>query len=47
MRCSNRPQRASTALTQGETMKIKLICALTTIAVFALPAADAFAGHYS
>jgi hypothetical protein len=38
--------RASTAQNQGETMKIKLICTLTTIALFALPAANAFAGHY-
>lgn len=29
------------------TMKIKLITALTTVALFALPVADAFAGHYS
>lgn len=32
---------------RGDTMKIKLIIGLTTIAMFALPAADAFAGHYS
>lgn len=28
-------------------MRIKLITALTTVALFALPVADAFAGHYS
>jgi len=27
-------------------MKIKLITALITVALFALPVADAFAGHY-
>jgi hypothetical protein len=30
---------------RGGHMRIKLICALTTITLFALPAADAFANH--
>jgi hypothetical protein len=32
---------------EEDTMKVKLICALTTVALFALPVADAFAGHYA
>jgi hypothetical protein len=39
-------QQPSTSIYRKETtMKIKLITALTTIALFALPVADAFAGR--
>ena len=33
--------------TMTTNIKLKLIGAFATIALFALPAADAFAGHYS